>query len=68
MAAVNIFPGDMLLKNGGHSSSLRGFYGYDEIPSLTEVNFREIPEPQIHEQEMASEPWQIVTAEDVFPE
>ncbi len=44
LAAANIFPGDMLLKNFGVTCHGRVvFYDYDEISYLTEVNFREIP-------------------------
>jgi isocitrate dehydrogenase kinase/phosphatase len=69
LAAANIFPGDMLLKNFGVTRHGRVvFYDYDEISYLTEVNFRKIPEPQTYEQEMASEPWYTIAAEDVFPE
>jgi isocitrate dehydrogenase kinase/phosphatase len=69
LAAANIFPGDMLLKNFGVTRHGRVvFYDYDEISYLTEVNFRKIPEPQTHEQEMASEPWYHIAPGDVFPE
>lgn len=69
LAAANIFPGDMLLKNFGVTRHGRVvFYDYDEISYLTEVNFRKIPEPQTYEQEMASEPWYHIAPEDVFPE
>lgn len=69
LAAANIFPGDMLLKNFGVTRHGRVvFYDYDEISYLTEVNFRRIPEPQTYEQEMASEPWYHIAPEDVFPE
>lgn len=44
------------------------FYDYDEISYLTEVNFREIPEPRTPEEEMAAEPWYSVGPHDVFPE
>ncbi|MBV6247847.1 bifunctional isocitrate dehydrogenase kinase/phosphatase, partial [Pseudomonas aeruginosa] len=44
LAAANIFPGDMLLKNFGVTRHGRVvFYDYDEICYLTEVNFRYIP-------------------------
>lgn len=47
LAAANIFPGDMLLKNFGVTRHGRVvFYDYDEICYLTEVNFRYIPEPR----------------------
>ena len=69
LAAANIFPGDMLLKNFGVTRHGRVvFYDYDEISYLTEVNFREIPEPRTPEEEMAAEPWYSVGPQDVFPE
>ena len=69
LAAANIFPGDMLLKNFGVTRHGRVvFYDYDEISYLTEVNFRRIPPPRYPEDEMASEPWYSVGPNDVFPE
>ncbi|SFT77899.1 bifunctional isocitrate dehydrogenase kinase/phosphatase [Pseudomonas marincola] len=69
LAAANIFPGDMLLKNFGVTRHGRVvFYDYDEICFLTEVNFRRIPPPRYPEDEMASEPWYSVAPMDVFPE
>ncbi|CEA05570.1 bifunctional isocitrate dehydrogenase kinase/phosphatase protein [Pseudomonas saudimassiliensis] len=69
LAAANIFPGDMLLKNFGVTRHGRVvFYDYDEISYLTEVNFRHIPEPLYPEQELSSEPWYSVGPHDVFPE
>lgn len=69
LAAANIFPGDMLLKNFGVTRHGRVvFYDYDEICLLTECNFRKIPEPQTEEQEMADMPWYSVAPNDVFPE
>jgi len=69
LAAANIFPGDMLLKNFGITRHGRVvFYDYDEISYLTEMNFREIPEPTTPEEEMASEPWYSIGPNDVFPE
>ncbi|KKO00567.1 hypothetical protein LCGC14_0126580 [marine sediment metagenome] len=69
LAAANIFPGDMLLKNFGVTRHGRVvFYDYDEISYLTEVNFRYIPEAMYPEQEMSSEPWYSVGPNDVFPE
>ena len=69
LAAANIFPGDMLLKNFGVTRHGRVvFYDYDEICYLTDVNFRRIPEPQTPEQEMAAEVWYSVAPNDVFPE
>jgi len=69
LAAANIFPGDMLLKNFGVTRHKRVvFYDYDEICTMDQCNFRKIPEPKTYEQEMASKPWYEVKDEDVFPE
>lgn len=69
LAAANIFPGDMLLKNFGVTRHGRVvFYDYDEICFLTEANFRHIPPPRFPEDEMASEPWYSIGPLDVFPE
>lgn len=69
LAAANIFPGDMLLKNFGVTRHRRVvFYDYDEISFLTDVNFRAVPEPRTPEEEMAAEPWYSVGPNDVFPE
>jgi isocitrate dehydrogenase kinase/phosphatase len=69
LAAANIFPGDMLLKNFGVTRHGRVvFYDYDEICFLTEANFRRIPPPRFPEDEMASEPWYSIGPLDVFPE
>lgn len=69
LAAANIFPGDMLLKNFGVTRHGRVvFYDYDEICYLTDINFRRIPPPQHPEDEMAAEPWYGVGPNDVFPE
>ena len=69
LAAANVFPGDMLLKNFGVTRHGRVvFYDYDEISLLTEVNFRRIPPPRYPEDEMAAEPWYSIAPNDVFPE
>jgi len=69
MAAVNIFPGDLLFKNFGVTSHGRViFYDYDEIEFMTDCNFRYIPPPRYPEDEMASEPWYSIAPHDVFPE
>jgi isocitrate dehydrogenase kinase/phosphatase len=69
LAAANIFPGDLLLKNFGVTRVKRVvFYDYDEIELVTDCNFRHIPEARTHEQEMASEPWYSVRPNDIFPE
>lgn len=69
LAAANIFPGDMLLKNFGVTRHGRVvFYDYDEICYLTDVNFRALPEPRYPEEELAAEVWYGVAPNDVFPE
>ena len=69
LAATNIFPGDVLLKNFGVTRHGRViFYDYDELAPLTECNFRRMPEPRTLEEEMAAEPWFYVGPHDMFPE
>lgn len=69
LAAVNIFPGDMLLKNFGVTRLNRVvFYDYDEIELLIDINFRKIPEPRNHYEEFSSEPYYHIGINDVFPE
>ena len=69
LAAVNIFPGDMLLKNFGVTRMKRVvFYDYDEIMFLTDCNFRIIPEARNEEDEFSSTPWYSVGENDIFPE
>ena len=69
LAAANIFPGDMLLKNFGVTRHGRVvFYDYDEIYYLTDVNFRTLPTPHTTEEEFSAETWYSVGPRDVFPE
>jgi isocitrate dehydrogenase kinase/phosphatase len=69
LAAANIFPGDMPLKNFGVTRHGRVvFYDYDEITTLTDCNFRVIPEPRNEYDEMRAGTWYSVGPEDVFPE
>lgn len=69
LAAANIFPGDMLLKNFGITRHNRVvFYDYDEICYLSDINFRRIPEPRTPEDEMSADVWYSVAPNDVFPE
>jgi isocitrate dehydrogenase kinase/phosphatase len=69
LAAANIFPGDLLLKNFGVTQQGRVvFNDYDEICYLTECNFRRIPPAPYPEYEMSDEPWFSVGPADVFPE
>ncbi len=69
LAAANIFPGDIFLKNFGVTRNRRVvFYDYDELALVTECNFRTIPPPRSPEDELAPEPWFSVAENDVFPE
>jgi isocitrate dehydrogenase kinase/phosphatase len=69
LAATNIFPGDMLLKNFGVTRHGRLiFYDYDELCLLTECNFRVLPAPKTDLEEVSSEPWFYVGDRDIFPE
>lgn len=69
LAATNIFPGDMLLKNFGVTRNGRViFYDYDELCTVTECNFRDLPEASDSDEEMSAEPWFYVGEKDIFPE
>lgn len=69
MAAANIFPGDMLLKNFGVTRNRRVvFYDYDEIRYLDECKIRKFPQSSDPYDDMATEPWFSVGEDDVFPE
>lgn len=69
LMSVNIFPGDLLLKNFGVTRHGRiVFYDYDKICYLTECRFRKIPQPLYPEDELSAEPSFSVDPEDVFPE
>ena len=69
LAASNIFPGDLLMKNFGVTRHGRVvFYDYDELCLLGECKFRELPKARHDEDEMAAEPWFHVGPDDVFPE
>lgn len=69
LAATNIFPGDLFLKNFGVTRHGRVvFYDYDELCLLNECNFRKMPASRRHDDEMAAETWFHVDENDVFPE
>lgn len=69
LAASNIFPGDLFLKNFGVTRHGRVvFYDYDELCLLTECRFRKIPKSRGYTDELSSEPWYFVGEHDVFPE
>jgi isocitrate dehydrogenase kinase/phosphatase len=69
LAAVNIFPGDLLFKNFGVTRFGRVvFYDYDEIEHLVDCNFRVIPRPPPGWDDMSEDVWYPVGTHDVFPE
>ncbi|HSC23926.1 MAG TPA: bifunctional isocitrate dehydrogenase kinase/phosphatase [Casimicrobiaceae bacterium] len=69
LAAVNIFPGDLLFKNFGVTRYGRVvFYDYDEIEYLTDCRFRSIPQPPAGVDELSDEVWHPVGPHDIFPE
>jgi isocitrate dehydrogenase kinase/phosphatase len=69
LAASNVFPGDLLLKNFGVTSHGRViFYDYDEICLVSECVFRDLPQPSSDEEETSAEPWFHCGPRDVFPE
>lgn len=68
LAAANVFPGDVLLKNFGVTRHDRVLsYDYDELSALTSIVFREMPPARNDEEELASEPWFTVGEMEVFP-
>jgi isocitrate dehydrogenase kinase/phosphatase len=69
LAAANIFPGDLFIKNFGVTRHGRVvFYDYDELCLLTDCNFRKMPESTTYEEELADQPWFSVAENDIFPE
>lgn len=69
LAAANIFPGDLLLKNFGVTRHGRVVsYDYDEVALLTECTFRRMPPSRSPEEELAPEPWFGVGELDIFPQ
>ncbi len=70
MAATNIFPGDLFLKNFGVTRHGRViFYDYDELCLLNQCNFRVIPESRDAFDDYGdTQPWFSVAENDIFPE
>src|ERR1700761_7023037 len=69
LAASNVFPGDLLLKNFGVTSHGKViFYDYDELCMLSDCVFRDLPQPRNEEEEVSGEPWFHFGPHDVFPE
>jgi isocitrate dehydrogenase kinase/phosphatase len=66
LAATDIFPGDLLLKNFGATRHGRVvFYDYDELSTVTRCRFRSLPDDDGHGAEEA--PF-YAGPRDVFPE
>ncbi|MBL8057492.1 MAG: bifunctional isocitrate dehydrogenase kinase/phosphatase [Anaerolineales bacterium] len=69
LAATNIFPGDLLLKNFGVTRHKRViFYDYDELTTVTDCVFRDLPQAGDDEDEWRAEAWYYVGEKDIFPE
>ncbi len=69
LAASNIFPGDMLLKNFGVTRLGRVvFYDYDELTELTDCKFRRFPESDDPYDDLAEVPSYGIGPNDIFPE
>ena len=69
LAASNIFPGDMLLKNFGVTNRGRVvFYDYDEICKLVDCKFRRFPVSNDPYDDLAETPAYGVGPNDIFPE
>jgi isocitrate dehydrogenase kinase/phosphatase len=69
LAAANIFPGDLFIKNFGVTRHGRVvFYDYDELCLLTDCNFRAMPQSDRYEDELSDQPWFSVSENDIFPE
>lgn len=69
LAATNIFPGDVLLKNFGVTRHGRVvFYDYDELCQVTDCKFRKMPPPRSFDDEFEADPWFYVGPMDIFPE
>ena len=68
LAAANIFPGDILLKNFGVTRHGRVVsYDYDELCLVTDCNFVAVPPPHDPIEEFSAEPWFSVHENDCFP-
>ena len=68
LAAADIFPGDMLVKNFGVTRHGRViFYDYDEVALLTDCRVRDRPPAPYPEAEMAMQPHFYVGEDDIFP-
>ena len=68
LAATNIFPGDVLLKNFGVTRHGRVvFYDYDELCLVADCKFRRMPQASSLDDEFSADPWFYVGPLDIFP-
>ncbi len=69
LAASNIFPGDILLKNFGVTRHGRVvFYDYDALCLITDCRFSPMPKPRSEAEELAGEEWFYAAENEFFPE
>ncbi len=69
LAATNIFPGDLLLKNFGVTRHSRiVFYDYDELCLVTDCRFRALPDSDDLVDEFRADLVFYVDEHDIFPE
>lgn len=68
LAAANIFPGDLLLRNFGVTRHGRVVsYDYDELRLMDQCRFAHVPSPRDEIEEWSAEPWFPVHENDCFP-
>jgi isocitrate dehydrogenase kinase/phosphatase len=69
LAASNIFPGDILLKNFGVTRHGRVvFYDYDALCLITDCRFSRMPKPRDETEELAGEEWFYSAENEFYPE
>ena len=69
LAAANIFPGDLLLKNFGVTRHGRViFYDYDEIAKVTDLRFLRIPVQSDEDDTRGNHEMIAAEPNDIFPE
>ena len=69
LAASNIFPGDLLLRNFGVTREGRVLlYDYDRLCLFTDCKVSQMPEARDDIEEFADEPWFYIAPNEFFPE
>ncbi len=69
LAQVNIFPGDLLLKNFGVTRRKKVvFYDYDEIEYVTDLKFKNIPVAKNDDDDWMDDTWFTPDLNDIYPE